>query len=182
MQRHGLRIALSIVPLATFLTLLFLGTWRTTLLVAAVQVVHRVGEFSLMRPAREMIYTTVDDESRYKAKNFIDTAFYRANDAGIVRLVTAVRAAGLNAAWLVALPAAGLWLITGFRLGKRHDQRTVSTPEPDSTTLILSEADATFWNFAALNKKACRSISQRSLLRKSLLAPSAAHPYARQLN
>ncbi len=114
-QRHGLRIALSIVPLATFLTLLFLGTWRTTLLVAAVQVVHRVGEFSLMR--RKMIYTTVDDESRYKAKNFIDTAVYRANDAGIVWLVIAVRAAGLNAAWLVALPAAGLLLITGFRLG-----------------------------------------------------------------
>ena len=48
---------------------------------AGVQMVHRAGDYALMRPGREMIYTTVDAESRYKAKNFIDTAVYRANDA-----------------------------------------------------------------------------------------------------
>jgi AAA family ATP:ADP antiporter len=127
-QRHGLRVAFSIVPLATLLILLFLGSWRTTLFVAIVQVVQRVGELSLMRPCREMLYTTVDAESRYKARNFIDTAVYRGNDAAIAWLVTAIRSAGLSAAWLVALPAAGLWLVTGFRLGKRHDQRSGATP------------------------------------------------------
>jgi ATP:ADP antiporter, AAA family len=60
----------------------------------------------------------VDAESRYKAKNFIDTAVYRGNDAGIAWLVTAIRLAGLSAAWLV----------TGFRLGKRHDQQDGATP------------------------------------------------------
>ena len=45
------------------------------------QIVNRAGDFSLIRPGREMIYTTVDPESRYKAKNFIDTAVYRGNDA-----------------------------------------------------------------------------------------------------
>jgi AAA family ATP:ADP antiporter len=97
-QRHGLRVGLSIVPLATLLTLLFLGSWRTTLFVAVVQVVQRVGELSLMRPGREMLYTTVDAESRYKARNFIDTAVYRGNDAGIAWLVTAIRLAGLSSA------------------------------------------------------------------------------------
>jgi hypothetical protein len=58
----------------------------------------------------------VNAESRYKVENFIDTAVNRANDAGLAWLVTMVGAAGLNAAWLVALPAAGLWLVTGFRL------------------------------------------------------------------
>jgi hypothetical protein len=52
---------------ARFITLRFLGTWRTALLVAGVQIVHRV-EFSLMGPAREMICTTVDAGSRYKAR------------------------------------------------------------------------------------------------------------------
>ena len=76
-----------------------------------------------------MIYTTVDAESRYKAKNFIDTAVYRANDAGAAWIVTGLRTAGLNATWLVALPAAVMWLVTGFRLGRRHDQLIDNTPD-----------------------------------------------------
>ena len=64
------------------------------------------------------------DEGGEVGKTFIDTAVYRVNDAGTAWLVTAVRTTGLNAAWLVALPAAGLWLVTSFWSGKRHDQRT----------------------------------------------------------
>jgi AAA family ATP:ADP antiporter len=36
------------------------------LLVAAVQIATRAGEFSLSKPARETLYTRVDRESRYK--------------------------------------------------------------------------------------------------------------------
>ena len=128
-QRHGLRVALSLVPLTILIALLFFGAWRTALLLAGLQILLRAGEFSLVRPGREMIYTTVDAESRYKAKNFIDTAVYRANDAGAAWIVTGLRTAGLNATWLVALPAAVMWLVTGFRLGRRHDQLIDNTPD-----------------------------------------------------
>jgi AAA family ATP:ADP antiporter len=141
-RRHGLRAALSLVPLAVLMALLFLGAWRSALLLAALQVLLRAGEFSLVRPGREMIYTTVDAESRYKAKNFIDTAVYRANDAGVAWIVSAVRTAGLNAAWLVALPAAVLWLVTGFRLGRRHDQVTHKTPDANESETCHSNEPA----------------------------------------
>jgi AAA family ATP:ADP antiporter len=121
-QHFGLRIALAVVPLVVLAGLGALGAWRTAILLAAVQIVHRAGEFSLVKPGREMIYTTVDTESRYKAKNFIDTAVYRANDAASAWLVAAIRSAGLNAVVFAAIPAAAVWLATGFRIGRRHDR------------------------------------------------------------
>jgi AAA family ATP:ADP antiporter len=121
-QHFGLRIALAVVPLVVLAGLGALGAWRTAILLAAVQIIHRAGEFSLVRPGREMIYTTVDTESRYKAKNFIDTAVYRANDAASAWLVAAIRSAGLNAVVFAAIPAAAVWLATGFRIGRQHDR------------------------------------------------------------
>lgn len=122
-QRFGLRITLATVPLLVTIGLLFAGAWRTAVVLAIVQIVHRAGDFSLMRPGREMIYTTVDAESRYKAKNFIDTTIYRANDTFASWLVAAIRAAGLSSILIFGVPAALLWLVTGYKVGRRHDRR-----------------------------------------------------------
>lgn len=121
-QRFGLRTALSVVPLAIAACLVAIDAARSALGLAVVQILHRAGEYSIGKPGREMIYTTVDAESRYKAKNFIDTAVYRASDAGGSWLVAAIRGAGLDAIVFAAIPAALAWLATGFRLGKQHDR------------------------------------------------------------
>lgn len=121
-QRYGLRLALSLVPLVVLAGLGVLTVWSTILSFAAVQILHRAGEYAVARPGREMIYTTVDAESRYKAKNFIDTAVYRANDAASAWLIAAIRGMGLNAIVLVGIPAAIAWLITGLKIGSKHDQ------------------------------------------------------------
>lgn len=120
-QRAGLRTALSAGSLLVLLGLLVLGAAPSFLLLAAVYLIHRTSDYALMRPGREMIYTTVDPESRYKAKNFIDTTVYRANDAASSWLITLVTGAGLSSIYLVAVPAALLLLVTGIRLGRRHD-------------------------------------------------------------
>jgi hypothetical protein len=49
---------------------------------------------------------------------------------------------GLNAAWLVALPAAGLWLVTSFWSGKRHDQRTDTKLDPRENNTYHSHEPA----------------------------------------
>jgi AAA family ATP:ADP antiporter len=69
----------------------------TPLLLSAVQVVTRAGNFALIQPARESLFTRVDRESRYKSKNFIDTVVYRGGD--------------LTIAWVYA----GLTLGLGFQ-------------------------------------------------------------------
>lgn len=122
-QQFGLRITLAVVPLIVAGGLVVIGAWRTAFLLAIVQIIHRAGEFSLTRPGREIIYTTVDAESRYKAKNFIDTTIYRANDAFASWLVALIRGAGLSAVVWFGIPAAILWMLTGYKIGRRHDER-----------------------------------------------------------
>ncbi|HEY0844869.1 MAG TPA: MFS transporter [Noviherbaspirillum sp.] len=121
-DRFGLRIALAAVPVVMLAGLAVLTTWRSATGFASMQTLHRAGEYALGKPGREMIYTTLDAESRYKAKNFIDTAIYRASDAANAWIIAAVRAAGLDAVLLVGLPFAAVWLINAIRLGGRHDR------------------------------------------------------------
>lgn len=77
------------------------------MLIAAVLVVTRAGEFALAKPARETIYTRVDRESRYKAKAAIDTAVYRGGDLCFVWMHKGLAAFGslvvFGAGTLVAL-------------------------------------------------------------------------------
>ncbi len=127
-SRYGLSVALTLGSLLVCAGLLILGALPSFLLLAVVQLIHRASDYSLIRPGREMIYTTVDPESRYKAKNFIDTTVYRANDAASSWLITAVAAAGLSSIYLVAVPAALLLVVTGYRLGRRHDQSVQGAP------------------------------------------------------
>ena len=89
------------------------------------QVIHRVGEHGFTRPGREVIYTVVDPEERYKAKNFIDTFVYRGNDALVAWLLGALHAAGAGIATIAGLGiavAAG-WAANGYALGRKHDRR-----------------------------------------------------------
>ncbi|HYC41617.1 MAG TPA: MFS transporter [Noviherbaspirillum sp.] len=120
--RFGLRIALPLVPAILAAASGLLGAWRGLAGVAAMQVVHRAGEYAVGKPGREMIYTTLDAESRYKAKNFIDTAVYRAGDAGSAWVISGLRGLGLDAFLFAALPAALLWAVTAYSLGDRHDR------------------------------------------------------------
>jgi AAA family ATP:ADP antiporter len=121
-QRFGLRTALSMTPLLIVACLAAIGLWRSVTGLAIAQILHRAGEYSIGKPSREMIYTTVDPESRYKAKNFIDTAIYRASDAGSAWLVATIRGAGLDAIVFAAIPVALAWLVASFRVGRQHDR------------------------------------------------------------
>ena len=111
------------VPLVVLAGLAAAGIWRTAILLAGTQIANRAGEFALVRPGREMIYTTVDPESRYKAKNFIDTVVYRGNDAVMAWMVSTIRAAGLDAVLLAAIPVAIAYVVIGFRVGRQHDRQ-----------------------------------------------------------
>ncbi|HWI24087.1 MAG TPA: MFS transporter [Lysobacter sp.] len=80
LRRHGVGVTLMIPALAVLVGIALLAASPFPLLVAAVQVLTRAGEFSLGKPARETIYTRVPREWRYKAKAVIDTVIYRGGD------------------------------------------------------------------------------------------------------
>lgn len=82
-----------------------LVVWFSAGLLAAVQILTRGLSFSLIKPARESLFTLVDRESRYKAKNFIDTVVYRGADVVTSWGYAALAGIGLG------LPAlAGVWV------------------------------------------------------------------------
>lgn len=86
LRRYGVGPVLLIPAFAITFGYCLLAMSPLPLLVAAVQIATRSGEFSLGKPGRETLYTRVDREARYKAKAFIDTAVYRGGDLTYVWL------------------------------------------------------------------------------------------------
>ena len=91
--------------------------------VASFQVLRRAGNFALTRPTREVLFTVVPREDRYKAKSFIDTAVYRTGDqvgAWSYALIGGL-GMGLIQAGIVAIVLSALWLANSLWLGKRQE-------------------------------------------------------------
>ena len=98
------------------------------LLVAAVQIATRAGEFSLSKPARETIYTRVDRETRYKAKAVIDTAVYRGGDLFFVWAHKFLAVFGSTAVFATGLAVAGAMTFGAWRL-IREQAKLPSRPD-----------------------------------------------------
>jgi AAA family ATP:ADP antiporter len=128
LTRLGLRTALATAPVLIGTGLAALAAFPRLGLIAVLQVIHRVGEQGFTRPGREVLFTVVEPETRYKAKNFIDTFVYRGNDALVAWLVGALHAAGAGIAAIAMLGvavAAG-WATNGYSLGRKHDRDHVT--------------------------------------------------------
>jgi AAA family ATP:ADP antiporter len=89
-----------------------------------VQVVRRSSDYAVARPMREVLYTVVSREDRYKAKNFIDTVVYRAGDQIGAWTFTLLTGVGLGIPEVAAAGAAlwVLWLLNGLWLGRRQER------------------------------------------------------------
>lgn len=136
-KRFGIGWGLTALPLivaAGFALMAFGGT--TLVMLAGFQAIRRAAQYALTRPARENLFTPLDAESKYKAKNFIDTAVYRGGDAGSIWIFSWLRAAGVDfaamAGWMVVV--AGLWFATAFVLGRRHARLEPPAPQPPPET------------------------------------------------
>jgi ATP:ADP antiporter, AAA family len=119
----GVAIVLSLLPAASMLGFGAIFAMPTLLAVAAFQVVRRAGNFALTQPARQVLYTVVSREDRYKAKNFIDTAVYRAGDqvgAWSYALIGMV-GWGIKEAGVVSVVLSALWLVNSVWLGRRQE-------------------------------------------------------------
>lgn len=116
----GLAWTLAIIPLLLAAGFFVLSMSPVVTVLIVVQVIRRAGNYAIMRPAREMLYVVVDRETKYKAKNFIDTAVYRGGDAVSSWVYAGMKSVGLSAAniALIAVPLSLLWAWVAFRMGK----------------------------------------------------------------
>lgn len=121
-RRLGLAVLLATVPLVMAFGFLWLALTPTFAVLAVVMVVRRAGEYALARPGREMLFTVVSPEAKYKAKNVIDTAVYRGADAVSGWVKTGIDAFASHPA-VVGVAGALLalaWAATGLGLARAH--------------------------------------------------------------
>lgn len=124
-RRFGVGGALSAVALLVTLGFAGLAAFPGLPAVVVLMVAHRAGHFAIGRPARELLFVSLDAEARYKAKCFIDTIVYRGSDASSAWLLAALHSGGVSTAETVAcaVPLGLAWAAASFRLGRRWERR-----------------------------------------------------------
>jgi AAA family ATP:ADP antiporter len=119
----GVGLTLSILPALSVVGFGALAVTPTIVVLVIYQVLRRAGNFAFARPSREVLFTVVPREDKYKAKSFIDTVIYRAGDQvgawsyaglGLVGL-------GMTAIAVVAVPLSAAWLLNGLWLGRKQE-------------------------------------------------------------
>jgi len=127
----GVAFALGATPVLTVAGFLALAAAPTLALVVAFQALRRAANFAISQPAREVLFTVIGREAKYKSKNFIDTAVYRGGDTASGWAFAGLRGLGLDLATiaLVAVPFALIWLATGVYLGRREARRAAGATE-----------------------------------------------------
>ena len=123
-KRFGLTVTLPLVPFIIIFGMLVLSISPILWVVVGLQIVRRAGEYSITKPAREMLYTTLDREARFKGKSVVDVVVYRAGDifwAWSFTGLTQGLGLTLGAVAGVGIAFAVIWAYLGYRLGKNFD-------------------------------------------------------------
>lgn len=119
----GVALTLTLLPALTAAGFGALAVMPTLAILVAFQVLRRAGNFAFARPTREVLFTVVPREDKYKTKNFIDTAVYRTGDqvGAWSYALFSFAGMGLNAIAFLAVPISAVWLVNGWWLGRRQE-------------------------------------------------------------
>ena len=120
----GVGMTLAVIPILMAFGFVVLGLYPTLAALVVVQVIYRAGRYGLTKPAREILWTVLGREAKYKSKPFLDAAVYRGGDLLSGWIYTGLAALGLSigAIALTAAPVAGVWTILAFKLGSKQEQ------------------------------------------------------------
>lgn len=118
----GVGFTLAILPAMSVIGFTALGIMPTVALFVTFNVLRRAGNYAFSSPGREVLFTVVSPEDKYKAKNFIDTFMYRTGDqigawsyAGMASI-----GLGLHTISLIAAPMSAVWLAVSLWLGRKQ--------------------------------------------------------------
>jgi AAA family ATP:ADP antiporter len=128
-RRFELAGALITIPIVALLSFAALAAAPVLAFLAAGQIVRRAGEYGIAKPSREVLFTVVDAEEKYKAKNFIDTVMQRGSDMVGIWLHYLAQSAGIALAGLSLLCAGGMVVAAAisYNLGRSFSRRQAGT-------------------------------------------------------
>jgi len=124
--KMGMPTTLAVVPFFMCVALVILAFAPILTILLALQVARQAGNYGVTKPAREMLFTSVSRESRFKAKPVIDVAIYRGGDAvwgSAFALLTDGLGLGMAVMAGIGAVIAGIWGVTGMALGSVFERR-----------------------------------------------------------
>ena len=124
----GPGVVLCVLPLAQCTGMIALAAAPTLAALVAVQVTSRTATHGLTRPARELLFTVVTRDEKYRGKHVIDTLVLRFGDFASSWLYTGLLAVGAGSAMLAiaAIPLTIVWVALAFALGVGFRRRAAS--------------------------------------------------------
>jgi len=125
-EKLGVGAALALLPALGLAGFVAIGLAPVLAVLIAFQILRRAADYAIARPAREMLFTVLKREAKYKSKNFIDTLVFRSGDAASGWVYAALKGLGLGLAGLAAaaIPGVILWLLLGLWLGRQHARKS----------------------------------------------------------
>jgi|CZKO01.1.fsa_nt_gi AAA family ATP:ADP antiporter len=129
--RFGVKFGLLLNPFIMVFAFLAIAFSPALLILGGLQIVRRVAEYAVAKPTREMLFTVVDQQSRYKAKNVIDTVIYRFGDVSSAWLSSLILPFGVTGLAIFGVLVSVIWFPVGYLLGKRYEtQRNAEQRRP----------------------------------------------------
>jgi AAA family ATP:ADP antiporter len=121
--KFGIGMTLALLPLLSVVAFALLAANPVFIVIAVFQVLRRGLAYGLTKPASDMLYSVVSRESKYKAKNFIETAVWRGGDVVATWTIRSLAGIGLTGVALVCVPVAIVWSLLAFWIGRDYRRR-----------------------------------------------------------
>jgi len=131
LKRFGTGPTAAALPMVYLVGFLAVFLMPTLAVVLVAQVIQRWMHFAVSNPARQVFYTVLGREEKYKAKNLIDVVIYRGSDALYSWVFDVFQILGLKlgSIALIAAPVSAIWLVLSAALGRAQERRARFTPE-----------------------------------------------------
>jgi AAA family ATP:ADP antiporter len=121
-RRFGVTAGLLANPVIMLLAFVAVAFSPVLLVLGSVQVLRRVSEYAVAKPSRDMLFTVVDQQAKYKAKNVIDTVVYRFGDLSSAWVSAAILPFGVAGLAVFGAAVALVWFPIAIVLGRRYEQ------------------------------------------------------------
>ncbi|XP_020224333.1 uncharacterized protein LOC109806358 isoform X1 [Cajanus cajan] len=121
----GVTTAICSAPFVGLLNLAALAVWPNWVVVSICETLRKVVTYVVTRPGRELLFTVVSEDEKYKAKVCIDVLVQRLGDAAaavMYKMLFGTVNGNPSTVSLHGLPVCFFWIVTAFFLGRRQVQ------------------------------------------------------------
>ena len=121
MTKLGTAVSLAFQPVVFLLGFALLAVSPGLLMVLGFQSLQRAAGFAISNPARQVLFTVVSRDDKYKAKNVIDAVVFRGSDAASSQVFTGIKSIGAVAG--IGLALSVIWVALSWGLGKTEERK-----------------------------------------------------------